>query len=303
MEKIQKKENKNISNSKNSSVGGKVSQLVSSTPLMFKKSDTNQRLFGGKDTVQKKENSTGLPDNLKNGIESLSGYSMDDVNSAWNAITDNAISGGLEFMGDLSRGQRAISSIAEASPFLTTSQKVVGSISNVSQRAVSMAARGANRLASMPRVSSMSQTASRVLAPLGVVSNAMALRDSVMGTGNSSDDNGLQRGVDSTFNAAGLLSAGIGTAAFLGEGVALGAAAISAAPVAAVAGAGAGGYALGQFADEQLGISDGLSSGMVAVDSGLTSGLRAIGAYDESKPAYTQTIGYQLAEILPSWMQ
>src|SRR5690242_8798048 len=29
--------------------------------------------------VQKKENSTGLPDNLKSGIESLSGYSMDDV--------------------------------------------------------------------------------------------------------------------------------------------------------------------------------------------------------------------------------
>jgi len=30
--------------------------------------------------VQKKENSTGLPDGLKSGIETLSGYSMDDVN-------------------------------------------------------------------------------------------------------------------------------------------------------------------------------------------------------------------------------
>lgn len=29
--------------------------------------------------VQKKENKTGLPDNLKAGIENLSGYSMDDV--------------------------------------------------------------------------------------------------------------------------------------------------------------------------------------------------------------------------------
>lgn len=29
--------------------------------------------------IQKKENNTGLPDNLKSGIESLSGYSMDDV--------------------------------------------------------------------------------------------------------------------------------------------------------------------------------------------------------------------------------
>jgi len=30
-------------------------------------------------TIQKKENNTGLPDNLKSGIENLSGYSMDDV--------------------------------------------------------------------------------------------------------------------------------------------------------------------------------------------------------------------------------
>ncbi|WP_197714561.1 eCIS core domain-containing protein [Nitrosomonas supralitoralis] len=29
--------------------------------------------------IQKKENNTGLPDNLKSGIENLSGYSMDDV--------------------------------------------------------------------------------------------------------------------------------------------------------------------------------------------------------------------------------
>ena len=30
--------------------------------------------------IQKKENGTGLPDNLKSGVENLSGYSMDDVN-------------------------------------------------------------------------------------------------------------------------------------------------------------------------------------------------------------------------------
>lgn len=30
--------------------------------------------------VQKQANNTGLPDNLKSGIENLSGYSMDDVN-------------------------------------------------------------------------------------------------------------------------------------------------------------------------------------------------------------------------------
>lgn len=36
-------------------------------------------------TVQKKENKTGLPDNLKTGIENLSGYSMDDVKVHYNS--------------------------------------------------------------------------------------------------------------------------------------------------------------------------------------------------------------------------
>lgn len=36
-------------------------------------------------TVQKKENNTGLPDNLKSGIEGLSGYSMDDVKVHYNS--------------------------------------------------------------------------------------------------------------------------------------------------------------------------------------------------------------------------
>lgn len=35
--------------------------------------------------IQKKENNTGLPDNLKTGIENLSGYSMDDVRVHYNS--------------------------------------------------------------------------------------------------------------------------------------------------------------------------------------------------------------------------
>lgn len=35
--------------------------------------------------IQKKENNTGLPDNLKTGIENLSGYAMDDVNVHYNS--------------------------------------------------------------------------------------------------------------------------------------------------------------------------------------------------------------------------
>jgi len=36
-------------------------------------------------SVQKKENNTGLPDNIKSGIENLSGYSMDDVKVHYNS--------------------------------------------------------------------------------------------------------------------------------------------------------------------------------------------------------------------------
>jgi hypothetical protein len=36
-------------------------------------------------SIQKKENNTGLPDNLKSGIENLSGYSMDDVKVHYNS--------------------------------------------------------------------------------------------------------------------------------------------------------------------------------------------------------------------------
>ncbi|MDF3025978.1 MAG: hypothetical protein K0S23_285 [Fluviicola sp.] len=35
--------------------------------------------------IQKKENNTGLPDNLKSGVENLSGYSMDDVKVHYNS--------------------------------------------------------------------------------------------------------------------------------------------------------------------------------------------------------------------------
>ena len=38
-----------------------------------------------KHTVQRKENKTGLPDNLKSGIENLSGHSMDDVKVHYNS--------------------------------------------------------------------------------------------------------------------------------------------------------------------------------------------------------------------------
>ena len=84
MEKIQKKE-KTIQQKTKDTNKGEVFQLVSTTPLMLKKFSENQIVFGGENTIQRKENNTGLPDNLKSGIESLSGHSMDDVKVHYNS--------------------------------------------------------------------------------------------------------------------------------------------------------------------------------------------------------------------------
>jgi len=49
------------------------------------KKDVQETLQGKFEPVEKEENKTGLPDNLKNGIENLSGYSMSDVNVHYNS--------------------------------------------------------------------------------------------------------------------------------------------------------------------------------------------------------------------------
>lgn len=51
-----------------------------------RKEKTGEELLQAKhETLQKKKNDTGLPDNLKSGIENLSGYSMDDVKVHYNS--------------------------------------------------------------------------------------------------------------------------------------------------------------------------------------------------------------------------
>ncbi|MBN1248282.1 MAG: DUF4157 domain-containing protein [Anaerolineae bacterium] len=112
----------------------------------------------------------------------------------------------------------------------------------------------------------------------------------------------LTGGTDALFSALGAFSGGVGTAGMLGASTA------SLGPAAAVAGAGAGGYALGRLLDEGVGalgqaitgdeqgdytISGGLASGMTAADQAISS-LWA----DPDQPAYTQTLGWKLAEWL-----
>ena len=59
--------------------GSQVSQLQAFQSMADNHSTQQQQI------IQKKENNTGLPDNLKTGIENLSGYQMDDVKVHYNS--------------------------------------------------------------------------------------------------------------------------------------------------------------------------------------------------------------------------
>ncbi len=50
-----------------------------------RKNNPEELLQGKLEPVQRKENNTGLPDNLKSGIENMSGYSMNDVKVHYNS--------------------------------------------------------------------------------------------------------------------------------------------------------------------------------------------------------------------------
>ena len=64
----------------------KLKELAGSNPIVEKTAQL-QRLMSNRDTniSQRKENKTGLPENLKNGVENLSGYSLDDVEVHYNS--------------------------------------------------------------------------------------------------------------------------------------------------------------------------------------------------------------------------
>ena len=57
----------------------------SSQTAQRKENLEEETLQGKFEPIQKKENNTGLPDNLKSGIENLSGYSMDNVKVHYNS--------------------------------------------------------------------------------------------------------------------------------------------------------------------------------------------------------------------------
>lgn len=131
---------------------------------------------------------------------------------------------------------------------------------------------------------------------------------------------GLLPSIGGAAGLGGATLGGAGSSGLLatGAGAGFGAGATLAASGAAVAGAGAAGYGIGRGLDMAADwVGDKISgneaadhsiSGMAAADAtqrdrSFTRMMRSAGVYDSSAPEYTQTIGWRLAEALPSWMQ
>jgi len=147
------------------------------------------------------------------------------------------------------------------------------------------------------------QSLGNALGPVGLVTGALGFGEGVDQMLNSATfGDRLTGGTDALFSGLGAFSGGVGTAALMGLGTA------SLAPAAAVAGAGAGGYALGRLLDEGVGslgqaitgddqgdytISGGIADRMTSMDQAVSSVFA-----DPDEPAYTQTLGWKLAEWL-----
>jgi hypothetical protein len=165
--------------------------------------------------------------------------------------------------------------------------------------------------------------ANQILGPVGMISGAMDVYDAL-----SADDYNMQTWGDVLFKGAGATSGAITTTGLVGSGLTaagatgvgatLSGAAAAAAPVGAVLGAGAAGYGIGRGLDNLVDWIGDKATGneqadhsisgfgadvMTGVDQTFTRGMRAIGAYDEDAPEHTQTLGWWLADNLPSWMQ
>jgi hypothetical protein len=174
------------------------------------------------------------------------------------------------------------------------------------------------------------------LGPLSMIGGGMDIYENVTEKGTF----GLDNLVDTARGGLNIFSGGTSALAALGVlpevagGTALGSIGGAGAITAGgqVAAAGLAGYGAGRLLDEGVGglmnitgasdfldeqrgvsrpegqhgdytISGMMADAMLAQDQAFTGLMRATGAYDESAPEYTQTLGWQLAEILPSWLQ
>lgn len=90
VEKPKEKKSQSVANAvaQKYSGGAFTFQFVDNRPEAFqqrKLQEMANSFSAQQQPIQKKENKTGLPDNLKSGIENLSGYSMDDVKVNYNS--------------------------------------------------------------------------------------------------------------------------------------------------------------------------------------------------------------------------
>ncbi len=101
MEKVQQQKEQN--DKQNLSNGGSMSQMLMNTPLMQQKKAENNAILNSSRTQLKREehnsmfggsiqrNNTGLPDNLKSGMEALSGVDLSGVNVHYNSSKPKAV--------------------------------------------------------------------------------------------------------------------------------------------------------------------------------------------------------------------
>lgn len=86
-EKIQKEQVSHTIQPMRKGNGGTAQFVDNRKPIQLVSDEEEESLQLKKDSaIQKKPNNTGLPDNLKNGIENLSGFSMDDVRVHYNSV-------------------------------------------------------------------------------------------------------------------------------------------------------------------------------------------------------------------------
>jgi len=175
-----------------------------------------------------------------------------------------------------------------------------------------------------------------MLGPLSVIGGGMDIYENVTEEGTFGLDNLVDtgRGALNMFSGSTSALAALGVLPEVAGGTALGSIGGAGLLTAGgqVASAGLAGYGVGRLLDEGVGglmnltgasdwldkqqgvtrpegqhgdysISGMMADSMLAQDQAFAGAMRSLGVYDESAPEYTQTLGWQLAEILPSWLQ
>jgi len=250
-----------------------------------------------------------------NGTEkgsSLADTAWNIFEKTWNVTTNNSITGVTSFLEEASNGQKIFRVLDNY--FLNVAAKTKNPLLlRFVDLGYRITPRITNLLTRYPRAFSPYWGPLRIsnvnafLAPLGVISNSMALKDSLF----DSEKSAFERAADNTFYGYGLISSSIGTISLIGVGLsnfglARGAGgfllniATKAGPLGLVMGAGAGGYAIGTILRENTGWGDAsgktgasVTKYLLQYDSFLPDFIDTGGSY---AIGFTITVGGTVAE-------